>query len=721
MANLLQVTPGLKILRVRFSFPNLLFFILAVLLSFSAGAAFAQTNVVKPVQVKISGYGVLGNRQLKRMLKTLESTELKQATLDASTIEDSALILLAQLRKEGYLKPSIAVQITLTNGQKLETRWTGMIEPPLQRPLAARKVQFKLKKGVLYHYKEVRFEGLKTIPEKKARQYFLETGVLLPLKSTRVYTPERLKSGLANLTEVLQRDGFENAAARVTAVEENDKNGLVRVRITVEEGRKSLVHSVRVETFTTNAAQPSTSYVIKTNQPYSTLWVQDFTQALKATNYHHGYPDTTVTITNLQHNVINDQRVELDLLAQVHTGPLVRVGEINFEGEKRTRQSTMQNRVPLKPGELLDRVKAEEGRTRLARLGIFDTVRLRYEREDEQTRDLRYEVKEGKRTDVNLLFGYGSYEQLRGGFQIEQFNLFGLAHHAELRAIQSFKASRGDFTYTMPEFFGRDIDLFFNGFGLRREEISFLRLEYGGGAGVHKFFKASANDVTVRYNYQVLSATELDPALAAQGALNPNVGAFIFDIRHDRRDNPLYPQRGWKVFATLESASEYFGGDVSYERLELAGSFHLPLGGGRTFSLGASHGLVGSLGSAQKDLPFNKRFFPGGENSIRGFQDGEASPRDAQGRIIGAETYILGTVEFEQALTPKWSLVAFSDNMGFAQKLGRYPMDQALYSVGGGIRWKTIVGPIRLEYGHNLNPRPRDPSGTLHFSLGFPF
>ncbi|HVR36150.1 MAG TPA: BamA/TamA family outer membrane protein, partial [Methylomirabilota bacterium] len=40
---------------------------------------------------------------------------------------------------------------------------------------------------------------------------------------------------------------------------------------------------------------------------------------------------------------------------------------------------------------------------------------------------------------------------------------------------------------------------------------------------------------------------------------------------------------------------------------------------------------------------------------------------------------------------------------------------------GGGVRWKTIIGPARLEYGHNLNPRRHDPSGTLHFSIGFPF
>jgi outer membrane protein assembly factor BamA len=120
-------------------------------------------------------------------------------------------------------------------------------------------------------------------------------------------------------------------------------------------------------------------------------------------------------------------------------------------------------------------------------------------------------------------------------------------------------------------------------------------------------------------------------------------------------------------------------------------------------------------------LPFNRRFFPGGENSIRGYTEGEASPRDAQGNIVGAETFTLGTVELEQALTPKLSLVVFSDSIGFAENAANYPFDTGLFSVGGGLRLKTFVGPMRLEYGYNLNPRKGDPIGTLQFSLGFPF
>src|SRR5262249_51794368 len=172
----------------------------------------------------------------------------------------------------------------------------------------------------------------------------------------------------------------------------------------------------------------------------------------------------------------------------------------------KTKESLLNRRVRMEEGGLLDRIKAEEGRYRLARLGIFETVDLDYAPVDEDTRGVIYKLKEGKTIDFSLLFGYGSYELLRGGVEAEAFIFWGMAHHARLKAIQSFKASSGEFTYTIPELIGKDVDVFFNASALRREELSFLREEYGGGLGVHKYFKPSSTDVSVRYNYQILRA-----------------------------------------------------------------------------------------------------------------------------------------------------------------------------------------------------------------------
>jgi outer membrane protein insertion porin family len=679
-----------------------------------------QTNAPTRAKLKVTGYGILGNRELKRIIKTVELGNRKPEFYGAVFIEDSALILNARVKRDGYLKPKVYAYLTLEHGGHMRVESQDLLDNPLPRPLRIKEVHFKIDKGVLYHYQKLEFEGLETIKEKEARSYFVETGTLLNLKRYRIYTPEKLKRGISSLEEVFDRQGFQEATAEASEPVLDDKTGNVTVRIAVHQGLRSIAQSVREEFYYEKETTPEETKTVFPHRPFSKVWQQDFTQGLKTNQFHRGYPDTTVELERL-HSTNHDGRTLIDFLAKIKSGPQVHIGVVDFRGEKKTSERVMARRVRVQRGELLDRIKVEEGRYRLAQLGSFDTVDLSYLPVDEHTRDVNYTVKEGKTLDVNLLFGYGSYELLRGGVEIEQFNIWGLAHHVKVKAVQSFKASVGDFTYTIPEVVGKDVDLFFNANGLRREEVNFTRVEYGGGFGGHKYFKPYSTDATLRYSYQILDAANVPGVVSSVGPTNVAVGAVILDLKHDRRDNPLYPRKGYKVFFNVEVASEYLGGEVDYQRINLSTSWHHRIGGGRLISLGFSHGVDLTIANSSTNLPFNRRFFPGGENSIRGYTEGKASPRNAAGQIVGAETFSLATVELEQALTPQWSLVVFSDNLGMAEKVQNYPFDQGLFSVGGGLRWKTIIGPVRVEYGYNLNPRPKDPTGTLLFSLGFPF
>lgn len=683
----------------------------------AVGGEATQTN---RAELKVSGYGFLGDRQLKKMVETLRSQNQQPEFYDANFIEDAAFLLTSKLRRDGYLKPRIIAHLTVNDGKTSIFEWRDSEREPLPRPIYARKVHFKIYKSVLYHYASVEFQGLQSMPEKQARSFFVETGALVPLKRGRIYTPEKLKQSISNLRETLERRGFESNSVEVAHLSQDDRNGAVSVGIEVLEGPRSFVRSIQKEIYLDSTNQVHESTLIRTNVIHSQLWDQDFKQSIKTFYFHQGYPDIVVDLVKTNQSG-HGNIIEVDLVAKIYMGPSVTLRQVKFEGYKKTRLSTLEQRVHLDEGQKLDRAKVEEGRYRLARLGIFDSVELKYDTLSAHERDVIYSVKEGKRIDFSVLAGYGSYEMLRGGLEFEQFNVWGLAHHSRLRLIQSFKSSSADYNYNIPEFFGRDIDLFFTASGLRREEISFVREEYGGGAGVRKYFKSTSTDLSVRYQYQVLNAADAQPGVAAEGLTNAAVGTIITELRHDRRDNPLYPRRGYKIFSNLELGSAYLGGDANYQRFEAAGSYHFPLYDGAWMNLGLSHGVVLTIGSREQDLPFNRRFFPGGEHSIRGYQEGEASPRDATGQFVGAESYVLGNIEFEQALTRSFSLVIFSDSIGFARDLNNYPLNEALFSAGGGLRWKTIVGPIRLEYGHNLNPRPGDPSGTIHFSMGFPF
>jgi len=125
------------------------------------------------------------------------------------------------------------------------------------------------------------------------------------------------------------------------------------------------------------------------------------------------------------------------------------------------------------------------------------------------------------------------------------------------------------------------------------------------------------------------------------------VGSLDFGLTSDHRDNPLRPRRGYRWFAQVEEASRNLGGESDFQRFELGGSYHTGWGNGRLIHLGLTHGLITTWGSVNDFLiPVNKRFFPGGDNSIRGYQSGDASPRGPDGRFIGAKSYTLANAEF---------------------------------------------------------------------------
>lgn len=696
--------------------------VLSIPTGFGRAAVVSSAPKPKPAQLSITGYGFLGNRELKRILRALELSGKKPELFGPSFVEDSALILTSKIKRDGYLRPSILIRIRLSQGAQIDTDAAALLENPLPRPLPIKSVHFYIHKGLLYYFKSLVFEGLQSAPEKKARSYFMETQTLLNIKRGRIYTPERLRQGLSSLSDILDEQGYTHAKLEPAGLRQDDKTGAVSVVIRIEEGPKFLVHSVHEDFFYQGSPHPEESKTFFPNAPDSRLWQQDFTLSIKTNQYHRGYPDTSVEVTALR-NERRTNYVWVDLEARVQSGYQVRIGALEFEGQKRTRPGLLSRSVRIHRGELLDPIVVEQARYRLARLGVFNSVNLEYLPVNDQTRDVLYQVTEAKTLNVSLLFGWGSYELLRGGVEIEANNLWGAAHHADLTIIQSFKSSSGNLNYTVPELVGKDIDLFANGNGLRRQEISFLRLEYGGGVGLHKYFQQEATDVSLRYNYQILSAQDFTTfqGVSSEGLTNPAVGSIIAQVKFDRRDNPLYPRKGYKVFLTFETGTSYLGGDANYQRIILEPSWYIALGGGRYLSIGLSHGVDVSFGSAANNLPFNSRFFPGGDNSIRGYQEGEASPRNALGQILGAECYLLGSIELEQALTAKWSVVLFSDNLGFAEHIDHYPFDTALFSVGLGLSWRSLIGPVRLEYGHNLNPRPGDPSGTVLFSLGFPF
>src|SRR5690606_12276862 len=308
--------------------------------------------------------------------------------LDVNQIEDGAMILMARVQQDGFLRPKIRATVTLEDGSEGVYDWDENLLTILPRPTRARRVEYEIDPGVLYHYEQLESEGLTVLEEAVAAEYVVATGFWFATRNWRIFTPGGLEQGLAKLREVLIRDGYEQAQVTAAKVERNPETGEVDVVVRVSEGSRSMIREVRTLLELGDQEHKIEVQTLE-EQPYSRVWTQDYAQTLRRDFYRRGYPDAEVAVGVRGRGNAGGLTL-VDLGFTIKPGPYVEVGEIEFRGQEKTRESILRRRVDLSRGDPLNRIEVDQGRTRLARLGVFDWVDTELEPVDEATRNVIY-------------------------------------------------------------------------------------------------------------------------------------------------------------------------------------------------------------------------------------------------------------------------------------------------------------------------------------------
>ena len=166
----------------------------AGLLLLSLCSSYAEeTNKVKQARLKISGFGPVGNRELKKTIRLMGGNKTPPEFYDANFVEDAVLIIMSTLNREGYLAPRVTGSLTLADGSTRTFEWDKDVDTVLPGPLAAKQVRFRVRRGLRYFYRHLAIHGLRSVSPSEGKAFFVEIGFLVPLKSTRIYTPSRLE------------------------------------------------------------------------------------------------------------------------------------------------------------------------------------------------------------------------------------------------------------------------------------------------------------------------------------------------------------------------------------------------------------------------------------------------------------------------------------------------------------------------------------------------
>jgi outer membrane translocation and assembly module TamA len=254
----------------------------------------------------------------------------------------------------------------------------------------------------------------------------------------------------------------------------------------------------------------------------------------------------------------------------------------------------------------------------------------------------------------------------------------------------------------------------------RRSSLSFSLIDEYDSSTVSPEALA---DPTIRNQ---LIALGLNPETGEQaGTLN----AVSVDFLQHTAANPLNARTGYYVSAHFEQAGHWVRGTYGYTAIAGEGRKYFPVTRATDFAVRLRYGTIRPQGNDAAEVPFFKRLFLGGADSLRGWGLYEVSPLSGEGLPVGGFTTFVGSGELRTAITAKLGVVAFLDfGNVWGDAWAIHPNDLR-YDVGPGLRYDTPVGPFRIDVGYQLNPipglqvngEPETRRWRIHFSIGQAF
>jgi outer membrane protein assembly complex protein YaeT len=549
----------------------------------------------------------------------------------------------------------------------------------------------------------------------------------------------------------------------------------VLVSIGIIEGVRTIVGSIRIEG---NASVSDTvlrqGLGLRPGDPYLGAQLRTDADAIQLTYANLGYRSATVE----PQAGFTPDRAEANPVFVVREGPRIFVDHVLIAGNFRTKTQTIERELRLKPGDPLSLSAVQESQRRLAALQLFrrapQITELKHG--DETTRDLLVTVEESTPTTVEE--GAGLEGRLRvvpsaiTGAAVEKFevaprafvgysrrNLFGRNRSINLFGSVSLHppdiSSSSTIGYGLTEY--RALVAF--------HEPRVLNTAVDGlvSAVIEQQIRSSFNFSRKSITAQV--AKRLSPAFSVSAAYQLQ-DTHLFDVNvppdeqplidrafttvllssvsfssfYDTRDDPVDPSRGGYLNATGQLAARALGSEVGFVKTSFAAETVrlLPHSRGIVFvgvaRLGLATGFPREVNATgpdgnpividQRDLPEAERFFAGGDTTVRGFAlDTLGTPEtiSSQGFPLGGNAMVIFNAELRVPVRGGLGIVGFLDTGNVFAHVVDLDLTELRSAVGFGLRYRSPIGPIRIDWGFKVHPQPGEGPSAWFISFGQAF
>jgi outer membrane protein assembly factor BamA len=469
-----------------------------------------------------------------------------------------------------------------------------------------------------------------------------------------------------------------------------------------------------------------------------------------------------------------------DLLFNVREGRQITVDHVIIVGNDRTSASTIERELQLHSGEPLGREAKFESQRRLSSLGLFSRVDItELAHGDDTRRDLLVTVQEasmttiaygggveGRRLIVTETSGLaGDRFQLapRASFEIGRRNLFGKNRSATAFASGSLPLGtlgissetpstniaeyRLGGTYREPRIFDTAADAFLN---VTFEQQIRSTFDFRRRSATAEIARRITRAVSISGSYQIQRTEVFNNIVTPEQQLlidiafpKVRLSSFLTSIAHDTRNDPADTTSGHLFSADGQLAARAIGSQIGFAKTRLTAQMFrtLPRTRGFVFAGSARLGLatgfprvvVGLDGTTETvdELDASSRFYAGGDTTIRGFALDAVGVRhdppqktdtiDANLFPLGGNAVVILNGELRVPVRGGLQVAGFLDTGNVFQRVTTMDLSEVRTAVGFGVRYKSPIGPIRVDLGFKVNRRPDEDLTAWYVTFGQAF
>jgi outer membrane protein insertion porin family len=616
---------------------------------------------------------------------------------DAVLIQDNANKLRAFYEEEGYWLSSIVPII-----KKIKSEEVGLT--------------FQVYEGPKVKIDKIIIEGNKALTTKQIRKVLStkQWSIFSFITSSGYYKKDQMDLDLEKIRDLYFNNGYIKVAVGEPKISLTpDKKGMI-ITIPVSEGPQFKVSSVK---FSGNKVFDDSvikaKITVEPDKPFSKQQLRKDILAIAQLYSENGYAVASVTP-----DLIPDENKKLvEVFLKIDEGDKYRIGKIEISGNTRTRDKVIRREVRFDEGDTFNSKLLKRSYERINNLNFFENVEIIPKPQpEEKLVDLDIKVKERPTGFLSVGGGYSSVDKLIGMVELTQGNLFGKGQLVKITAQIGGRTTFYEINYRDPWFLDKPIAFSASVYNVTKEYIEYDKKATGGGFSFGKDLSEYVHG-DISYNFEKATITNIseDASVIVKDQKGTNTTSSVtpFLVR-DSRDNYLDPSRGSRNSIYLTYAG--VGGTNKFVKGEVDSAWYFPIGK-TAFMLRGRFGYgTGILG---KELPLYERFYLGGIYTIRGLGWGEAGPRDPEtGEPIGGTTELIFNSEFIFPIISDLRLkgVVFFDTGNSYENFDNF--GKLRYTAGAGVRWISPMGPIRIEWGYNLDRKPDEKSSRIEFTFG---